>query len=94
MVIRVTLSLFFSCEVEVINLSYIAVCCFVCCAEWHMCVLCKIIVYFMSGQLVFDWDRLDDFLITRHRPVGNKVTNAISYVKVEYHMCNTVHHRL
>jgi len=32
----------------------------------------------MDGQLVFDWDRLEDFLITRDRPVGNKVTNTIS----------------
>jgi len=30
----------------------------------------------MGGQLVFDWDRLENFLITRDRPVGNKVTNA------------------
>jgi len=36
----------------------------------------------MGGQLVFDWDRLENFLITRDRPVGNKVTNA----KVEYLM--------
>jgi len=38
MVIRVTLSLIFSGQVEVVSCSYIAVCCFVCCAEWHMCV--------------------------------------------------------
>jgi len=25
-----------------------------CCAEWDMCVLCRLIVYFMGGQLVFD----------------------------------------
>ena len=32
---------------------------FVCCAEWHKCVLCRlVIVYFMGGQLVLDWDRL------------------------------------
>jgi len=41
----------------------------------------------MCGQLVFDRDRLEDFLITRNQPVGNKVTNTISYAKVEYHMC-------
>jgi len=41
----------------------------------------------MSGQLVFDWDRLEDFLVTLDRPVGNKVTYTISYAKVEYHMC-------
>jgi len=41
----------------------------------------------MGGQLVFDLDRLEDFLITRDRPVGNEVTNTISYAKVEYHVC-------
>jgi len=40
----------------------------------------------MGDQLVFDWDRLEDFLITRDRPVGNKVTNTISYAKVEHHI--------
>jgi len=40
----------------------------------------------MGGQLVFDWDQLENFLITRDWPVGNKVTNTISYAKVEYHM--------
>jgi len=44
-----------------------------------MCVLCCLIVYFMGGQLVIDWDQLQDFLKTRSRPVGNKVTNTISY---------------
>jgi len=43
-----------------------------------MCVLCCLIVYFMGGQLVIDWDKLQDFLKTRSRPVGNKVTNTIS----------------
>ena len=55
--------------------------------KWHMCVLCRLIVYFIGGQLVFDWDRLENFLIARNRPVGNKVTNTISYAKVPYHMC-------
>jgi len=41
----------------------------------------------MGGQLVFDWDQLEDFLITRKRAVGNKVTYTIPYAKVEYHMC-------
>jgi len=41
----------------------------------------------MGGQLIFDWDRLEGFLITRDRLIGNKVTNTISYAKVEYHMC-------
>jgi len=34
----------------------------------------------MGSQHVFDWDRLENFLITRDRPVGNKATNA----KVDY----------
>jgi len=83
-VIRVTLLLsFFSGQVEVVSCSYISVCCFVCCAEWHMWVLCRLIVYFIGGQLVFAWDRLEDFLITHERPVGNKVTNTISHAKVD-----------
>ena len=61
MVIRVTLVLSFSSQVEVVRCSYISVCCFVCCAEWHMCVLCRLIVCFIGGQLVFDWDRLRRF---------------------------------
>jgi len=40
----------------------------------------------MGGQLVFDWDRLENFLITRDRPVRNTVTNTKN-AKVEYHMC-------
>jgi len=57
-----------------------------------MCALCRLIVCFMGGQLVFDWDRLENFLIAREQPVGNKVVNTISYAKVEYHMCKyTVH---
>jgi len=47
-----------------------------CCAEWHMCVLCRLTVYFMGGQLVIDWDRLENLLITRYRLVGNIVTNS------------------
>jgi len=30
----------------------------------------------MGGQLVFDWYRLENFLITRDRPVGNIVANT------------------
>jgi len=41
-----------------------------------MCVLCRLIVYSMGDQLAFDWDRLENFLITRDRLVGNKVTNV------------------
>jgi len=49
----------------------------------------------MGGQLVFDWDQLENFLITRDRPVGNQVTYTISHANVEYHIyANTVHHRL
>jgi len=44
-----------------------------------MCMLCRLIliIYFMAGQLVFDWDRLENFMITPDRPVGDKVTNTI-----------------
>jgi len=52
-----------------------------------MRVLCRLIVYFIGDQLVFDWDRLENFLILHDRPVGDKVTNTISYAKLEYHMC-------
>jgi len=30
----------------------------------------------MGGQLVFDEDQLENFLITRDRPVGDIVTNT------------------
>jgi len=39
-------------------------------------VCCRLIVYFMGGQLVFDWDRLENVLITRDRPASNIVTNT------------------
>jgi len=42
MVIRVTPSLIFSGQVEVVSCSYIAGM-LLCCAEWHMCVLCRLI---------------------------------------------------
>ena len=42
----------------------------------YVCVLCRLIVYFRGGQLVFDWDRLENILITRDRPGGYKVTNT------------------
>jgi len=54
---------FFSSEVEVVSWSYNAGMLLVCCAEWHMRVLCRLIVYFMGGKLVFNWDRLENFLI-------------------------------
>jgi len=42
----------------------------------------------MGDRLVFDWDRLENFLITRDWLVGNKVTNAkcqswVSYVQIQ-----------
>jgi len=49
----------------------------------------------MGGQIVFDWDRLANFLITRDRPVGNKATNTIPYAKDEYHVeiqCTSAFH--
>ena len=51
------------------------------------CVCYRLMVYFMGGQLVFDWDRPENFLITCGGLVGNEVTNATSCAKVEYHMC-------
>jgi len=39
----------------------------------------KSILYTRGGQLVFDWDRLENFLITRDRPGGYKVTNTKYY---------------
>ena len=33
-------------------------------------------LYNGGGQLVFDWDRLENFFITREWPVGNKVTST------------------
>jgi len=68
MVIRVTLLLFFSGEVEVASCSYIAGM-LLYRAEWHTCVLCGLIltVSFMGGHLVFDWDRQANFLVTRDR---------------------------
>ena len=74
----------FSRGVEVATFTMLVCCLLV--AEWHMCVLCTPTVYFVGGQLVFNWDRLENFLVTRYRPVGNKVTNAncqswVSYVQ-------------
>jgi len=42
----------------------------------------------MGGQLVFDWDQLEIFLITRDRPVGDIVTNTncqswVSHVQMQ-----------
>jgi len=46
----------------------------------------------MDGQLVFDWDRLENLLITRDPPVDNKVTNTVP--KLSIICANTVYHRL
>ena len=35
-----------------------------------------LMLYSRGGHLVFDWDRLENFLITRDRPGGYKVTNT------------------
>ena len=53
----------------------------------YACAVQANILCFMGGQLVFDWDQLENFLITRDRPVGYKVTNTTSHAKVEYHTC-------
>jgi len=39
----------------------------------------------MSGQLVFCWDRIENFLITRDRLVGIK--SQIQNTKAKYHVC-------
>ena len=36
----------------------------------------RIICILQGGQLVFDWERLENVLITRDRPVGNKGTST------------------
>jgi len=43
----------------------------------------------MGGQLFFDWDRLENFLIIRDRPIGNiivtntKCRNWVSHVQMQ-----------
>jgi len=56
----------------------------------------RLILYFTGGQLVFnwEWDRQENFLITRDRPVGNKVTNAQCQSWVSYVQIQSVYHRL
>ena len=68
-------------------------CCFVCFAEWHMCVLYKLTVYFMGGQHVFDWDRLEEFSFTIDRSI---IKSQIQYhmPKLSFTWANTVHHCL
>jgi len=48
----------------------------------------------MGGQLVFDWYRLENFLITRDRTVGNQVTNAKCQSWVSYVQIHSVYHHL
>jgi len=38
----------------------------------------------MGGQLVFEWDRLENFLITRDLPVGDIVTNTKCQSRVSH----------
>ena len=52
----------------------------------YVCVVEANIVYFMGGQLVFDSVWLQNFLITRDRPVGNIVTNT--KCQIWDHMCS------
>ena len=45
-----------------------------------MCELCRLIVHFSwvaNFSSTGNWDRLENFLISRDRPVSNNVTNAI-----------------
>jgi len=53
----------------------------------------------MGGLLVFDWDRSENFLVNRYRPVSNKVTNAncqswVSYVQIQCRLHCVAYHRL
>jgi len=36
----------------------------------------NLLIYIKGGQLVFHWDRLENLLKTRDRPLGNKVTST------------------
>jgi len=50
----------------------------------------------MDGQLVFDWDRLENFLITCDRPVGIIVTNTkceswVSHVQIQCSIALVTH---
>jgi len=52
----------------------------------------------MGGQLVFDWDRLENFLITFDRLVGNIVTNTkcqswVSHVQMQCTIASVRMHR-
>jgi len=49
----------------------------------------------MGGELVFDWDRLENFLITRDQPVGNiKYCRKYKMPKLSITCANQVYHRL
>jgi len=42
-------------------------------------------IYDRGGQLAFDWGRLENFFLTRDRPVGNK--SQIQNAEAEYRTC-------
>ena len=48
----------------------------------------------MGGQLVFDWDQQENFLIARDRPVGNIGTNTKCQSCVSQVQIQTVYHVL
>jgi len=41
----------------------------------------------MDGQLVLDWDRLENFFKTRDQPIDLLTKSQMQNAKVEYHMC-------
>jgi len=53
----------------------------------------KISVGAHGGQLVFNWNRLENFLLTHDRPVSNNVTNT-KMPKLSITCANTVYHHL
>jgi len=55
----------------------------------YNCLTELLVLYGRGGQLVFDWDRLENFLITRDPPVGNKNTSR-KCNKTEYLLKNVI----
>jgi len=41
-------------------------------------------LYSRGGQLVFHWDRLENFLLTRDRPLGNVQNSEVDYRTRKY----------
>ena len=41
----------------------------------------------MGGQLVFDWDQVENFMVTHDQPVGDIVTNTKKMPKLSNHVC-------